>query len=406
MDFIHVKNHSFSNSDAQAAIRRTCLSHKFVPVLCGSALKNKGVQPLMDSVIKYLPNPSEVKNWAWKGEQTDENKIILNPARDDSHPFVGLAFKMEQSKFGQLTYVRSYQGVLNKGDFVWNVRTGRKTKVSRLSRMHSNEMEDIDKSLAGDICAFFGIECASGDTFVANPDDKIFMESIYVPDPVISMSITVEDKNRVANFTKAIKRFTKEDPTFHYFWDTDSKEMIISGMGELHLDIYAQRINNEYNCPVVLGKPKVAFRETLSGPIKFDFLHKRQSGGAGQYGRVVGIMEPLSAERATELVFSNETVGSDVPKQFIPAVKKGFLNMCEKGCLTGHKIRGVKFRLQGGASHCVDSNEISFVLAAEGAVKQSKEVNQSNERNFLNFYSILSSFHFGKISHNRTCYES
>ena len=206
----------------------------------------------MDSVIHYLPNPSEVKNWAWNGEQTEENKIILNPTRDASHPFVGLAFKMEQSKYGQLTYVRVYQGVLNRGDFLWNVRTGRKTKVSRLSRMHSNEMEDVDKTLAGDICAFFGIDCASGDTFVTDPNDKIFMEPIYIPDPVISMAISVSDKNRVTNFTKAIKRFTREDPTFHYFWDTDSKEMIVSGMGELHLDIYAQRIRNEYNCPVSL----------------------------------------------------------------------------------------------------------------------------------------------------------
>lgn len=326
----------------------------------------------MDSVNSYLPNPSEVHNWAWLGEQKEENKITLNSQRDDTNPFVGLAFKMEQGKYGQLTYIRTYQGCLSKGDVVYNVRTGRKHKVPRIARMHSNQMEDIDKTLAGDISAFFGIECASGDTFVSDKNQKIFMESIQVPAPVISMSIAIKDKNRDKDFTKGITRFTREDPTFHYHWDNDSKEMIISGMGELHLEIYGQRLENEYNCPVILGKPKVAFRETITGPIKFDYLHKRQSGGAGQYGRVVGIIEPLPNEKATELEFSNETVGNNVPKQFVPAVNKGFLNMCEKGNLAGFKIRGIKFRLRDGASHCVDSNEIAFMLAGEGAVRQGK----------------------------------
>lgn len=324
----------------------------------------------MDAVNAYLPNPSEVQNWAWLGEQKDENKIILNPARDDKNPYVGLVFKMEQGKYGQLTYVRTYQGCLNKGDPVFNVRTGRKFKASRLGRMHSNTMEDVDKSFAGDISAVFGIECASGDTFVSNKDEKIFMESIHVPAPVISMSITLKDKNRDKDFTKGINRFTKEDPTFHYHFDTDSREMIISGMGELHLEIYGQRLGNEYNCPVVLGKPKVAFRETLLEPVKFDYLHKRQSGGAGQYGRVIGYLEPLPAERATELDFISEVSGGNVPKQFFPAVKKGFLNMCEKGSLAGYKVRGVRFRLLDGANHVVDSNEIAFMLAGEGAVRQ------------------------------------
>jgi len=341
-----------------------------MPIFVGSALKNKGVQPLMDAIVSYLPNPSEIKNFANKKEGDEIVKVEMDPSRDGSKSFVALAFKLEASRFGQLTYLRTYQGMVSKGDYVYNTRTGRKTKVSRLARMHANNLEEINETLAGDICAFFGIDCASGDTFVVDKDLLISMESMYIPDPVISMSIKVSDKDKNTQFSKGIARFTKEDPTFHSYWDNDSKEMIVSGMGELHLEIYAQRMEREYNCPVVLGKPKVAFRETLSGPCYFDYFHKKQHGGAGQYGRVVGLIEPLPPERNTEIIFSSEVVGNNIPKQFIPAIEKGFRSMCEKGCLSGHKIRGVRFRLQDGASHCVDSNEISFILAAQGAVKQ------------------------------------
>jgi len=411
----------------QNAIRRTTLSRKFVPVMLGSALKNKGVQPLLDGVISYLPNPSEVVNYAIdeserqpeqayqnnqdtlspdgakkleataklrKGTRKQEvsqlssmltkslakksassteqdlSKVVCDPERSDKNPLIALAFKLESGRFGQLTYIRVYQGCLKRGDAVYNTRTGRRTKVGRLVRMHANEMEDIEYAYAGDICALFGIDCASGDSFVTDPDLKLSMESIYVPDPVITMSIKVKDSKSADNFTKAIRRFTREDPTLRYEYDVESKESIISGMGELHLEIYAQRMEREYNCPVELGKPKVAFTECLSKPCTFDYLHKRQSGGAGQYGRVVGLVEPLPASANTIIAFSDETSGPDVPKHFVPFIERGFRKMCDKGPLTGHKVSGIRFRLQGGANHAVDSNEIAFTEAAYGAMRQ------------------------------------
>lgn len=411
-----------SEEQIQAAIRRTTLARKFVPVLCGSALKNKGVQPLLDAVVDYLPNPSEVENFAIdelsrshndeenetdvstnkmssaakvrKGtkkhevsqldarllrstskakksdSEEDVKKIACNPERTDAHPLIALAFKLEAGKFGQLTYIRVYQGCLKRGDFAYNTRTGVRTKISRLVRMHSDEMEEIEAAYAGDICALFGIDCASGDSFVSDPDLNLSMESIFVPDPVITMSIKPKEKKSADNFTKGIRRFTREDPTLRYEYDTESKESILSGMGELHLEIYAQRLEKEYNCPVELGKPKVAFTESLMKPCTFDFLHKRQSGGAGQYGRVVGIVEPLPPEYNTVIIFKDETSGPNVPKQFVPFIERGFRKMCEKGPLCGHKISGISFRLQDGANHPVDSNEIAFTEAAYGAMRQ------------------------------------
>uniref|UniRef100_A0A023GLU9 Elongation factor G, mitochondrial n=1 Tax=Amblyomma triste TaxID=251400 RepID=A0A023GLU9_AMBTT len=368
---LYLEEKAPTEEQLMAGIRRACLQRKFFPVLLGTALRNKGVQPLLDAVVHYLPNPAEVENYAL--DETDPanvKRVIMNPARDGSHPMVGLAFKLEAGRFGQLTYLRLYQGRLQKGDTLWNTRTGRKVRVPRVVRMHAAEMEEVGEALAGDICAVFGVDCASGDTFVSEADLKLSMESIHVPEPVISMSIRPKNNKDSDSFSKAVNRFCREDPTFHVKYDVDNKEMIASGMGELHLDIYAQRMAREYNCPVALGKPKVAFRESLTAPCEFDFLHKKQHGGAGQYGRVIGYLEPLPPERNTEVVFQDDTVGTNVPKNFVPAIEKGFRAMCEKGCLTGHKIAGVCFRLTDGDHHIVDSNDISFFLAAQGAIKQ------------------------------------
>lgn len=365
-----------TQEELHEAIRRATIARKFVPVLVGSALKNKGVQPALDAIVSYLPNPAEVENramfWDESGKQSEE-KVVLNPARNDSNPFVGLAFKLESSRFGQLTYIRVYQGSVRKGDYVWNTRTQRRTKVSRLARMHSNNIEDVGEVYAGDICAFFGIDCATGDTFVVERDYRIGMEPIFVPDPVISMSIRLKDQKKLDTFAKAIKRFTKEDPTFQRHYDEENRETILSGMGELHLEIYAQRMNREYGCDVELCKPRVAFRECLLQPIKVDYLHRKQSGGNGQYGRVIGVLEPLDPSQYTEVLFTDNTVGTNVPKQFVPSIEKGFRMMCEKGALTGHRISGVRFRLTDGDNHCVDSNEISFICAAQGAIRQAYE---------------------------------
>lgn len=357
--------------DLKAAIRRSCLKRKFTPVFVGTALKNKGIQPLMDGVIDYLPNPGEVENIALIETGKEENEQInLNPSRDGKSPFVGLAFKLEAGRFGQLTYMRCYQGMIKKGDTIFNVRTGKKVRLSRLVRLHSNNMEDVNEVYAGDIFALFGVDCASGDTFVDDSKSNISMESIFVPDPVVSMSIQPTNSKDRDNFAKAIARFTKEDPTFHFEYDADVKETLVSGMGELHLEIYAQRMEREYSCPVTLGKPKVAFRETLLAPCKFDYLHKKQSGGSGQYARIIGTMEPLPANQNTTLEFIDETVGTNVPKQFIPGVEKGFRKMAEKGLLSGHRLAGIKMRLQDGGHHIVDSSELAFHLAACGAVKE------------------------------------
>ncbi|XP_057334089.1 elongation factor G, mitochondrial [Microplitis mediator] len=356
--------------DIKNAIRRCCLKRSFTPVLVGTALKNKGIQPLLNAVLDYLPHPGEITNYALKETGSEQKKIVLKSDRNGDHPFVGLAFKLELGKFGQLTYFRCYQGMLQKGDNIYNTRSHKKVRIARLVRLHSNQMEDVDTVYAGDIFALFGIDCASGDTFVNQPKLEISMESIHVPDPVISMSIQPKNSKDRDNFSKGIARFTKEDPTFRFFWDPDNKESIVSGMGELHLEIYAQRLEREYNCPVVLGKPKVSFRETLITPCEFDYLHKKQSGGAGQFGRVIGIIEPLPPHQNTQILFSDETVGTNVPKQYVPGIEKGFRIMCEKGLLTGHRIAGIKMRLLDGAHHIVDSSEYAFQLAAQGAVRQ------------------------------------
>jgi len=370
-------------ADIRAAIRRATINRTFTPVMMGTALKNKGVQPLLDGVVEYLPNPSQVPNLAIDtskssiDKETGEEhqvKVTLDPQRSNEKPFMGLAFKLEQGKFGQLTYMRIYQGQVKKGDFVYNTRTGKKTRIPRLVQMHSNKMEDIDKATAGDICAVFGVDCASGDSFVTEKEQTLSMESIYVPDPVLSLSIKPSDKKKTDNFSKAVQRFTKEDPTFRIWFDNDSKETIASGMGELHLEIYAQRMEREYGCPVELGKPKVAFRETLfSQKVPYDHWHRKQTGGRGEYARVIGYVEPLPANQNTVIEFKDKTVGTNVPKNFVPGIKKGFQDFCQKGPLSGSQIIGVRMVLEDGAHHEVDSSEWAFYQAAQNAMSETIE---------------------------------
>jgi len=350
-----------SIEELHAGIRRVTIALKMTPVFIGSAYKNKGVQLMLDGVNRYLPNPKEVTNIALDQDKNEE-KVILES--DPSKPFVGLAFKLEDGRYGQLTYMRIYQGSLAKGDFIVNNSNNRKrVKVPRLVRMHSNEMNDISTATAGDIVALFGVECSSGDTFT---DESInyTMTSMHVPDAVISLAVAPKDKGNAANFSKALNRFTKEDPTFRVHRDEESAQTIIRGMGELHLEIYIERMKREYACEVIAGKPQVAYREAIGLHSEFSYTHKKQTGGSGQYGKVAGYIEPLPADHPTGFEFEDDITGGSIPREFIPACEKGFREAMKKGPLIGFPIVGVKCVINDGASHPVDSSEIAFRTAA------------------------------------------
>ncbi len=350
-----------SEDELRAAIRRVTIALKMTPVFIGSAYKNKGVQLLLDGVNMYLPNPKEVTNIALDQDKKEE-KVILDS--DPKKPFVGLAFKLEDGRYGQLTYMRVYQGTLAKGDFIVNNSNNQKrVKVPRLVRMHSAEMNDIESATAGDIVALFGVECSSGDTFT-NESINYTMTSMHVPEAVISLAVAPKDKGNAANFSKALNRFTKEDPTFRVHRDEESAQTIISGMGELHLEIYIERMKREYACEVISGKPQVAYREAIGQRAEFSYTHKKQTGGSGQYGKVAGYIEPLPAEHPTGFEFEDDITGGAIPREFIPACEKGFREAVKKGPLIGFPIVGVKCVINDGASHPVDSSEIAFRTAA------------------------------------------
>ncbi|EPS42110.1 hypothetical protein H072_3816 [Dactylellina haptotyla CBS 200.50] len=353
-----------TNDQLKAAIRRTTLGLKFTPVFMGSALADKGVQPMLDGVIDYLPNPGEIKNTALDRKR-NEMPVALVPY--NAAPFIGLAFKLEESNFGQLTYIRVYQGTLKRAGFVYNVRTGKKVKVPRLVRMHSDEMEDVDSIGAGEICAVFGVDCASGDTF-SDGQQSYTLQSMHVPEPVISLAIKPKSNNQTANFSKAMSRFQREDPTFRVTQDPESQETIISGMGELHIEIYVERMRREYNVDCITGQPKVAYRETVTEKVLFDHTLKKQSGGAGDFARVAGIIEPTGNLGENE--FENAVFGGAIDEKFIFACEKGFRASCDKGPLLGHKVLGVKMTVNDGATHVVDSSEMAFKTATQAAMRK------------------------------------
>lgn len=358
---IYLEEQTPTPQQIKDAIRRATIARKFTPVLMGSALANRSIQPVLDAVCDYLPNPSEILNTALD-VANEEKPVNLIPAHEE--PFVGLAFKLEEGRYGQLTYIRVYQGKLKKGMTITNVRTGKKIKMPRLARMHADEMEDVDEVGAGEICATFGVDCSSGDSFTDGARSYT-MTSMYVPEPVISLSIAPKSKDS-PNFSKAINRFQKEDPTFRVKFDPESKETIISGMGELHLEIYVERMKREYKVECVTGKPQVAYRETIAGSVPFDYTHKKQSGGAGQFAKVMG---ELSAMESQENEFTSQIVGGKIPDKFLTACERGFEEACEKGPLIGHRVLGVNMLVNDGQVHVVDSNELSFKTATMAAFK-------------------------------------
>lgn len=356
-----------TTEEIRAAIRKGTIGLKLVPVLCGSAFKNKGVQRLMDAVTYYLPSPAEKKESALDLDKNEE-KFELFP--DPKKPTVALAFKLAETPFGQLTYMRVYQGQLAKGAFITNQANKKAVKIPRLVRMHSDKMEDIDTAYAGDIVALFGIDCASGDTFCSE-DIHASMQSMHVPDAVISLAVAPKDKAAANNFSKALQKFRKEDPTFRVHRDEESNETIISGMGELHLEIYVERMKREFNCEVIVGQPQVAYRETISQEAPFDYTHKKQTGGSGQYAKIVGKIRPLPPqEDGAVFKFTNEVVGGRIPKEFIPAVEEGFKEQTVKGPLIGFPIVGVDVVLEDGAYHDVDSSYMAFKIAGMAALRE------------------------------------
>jgi elongation factor G len=352
-----------AEQDIIAAIRKGTLSEQFVSVYCGSAHTNKGIQPLLDGVVRYLPDPTEVHNYAL---DLDNNEAQLELFNVPEKPTVALAFKLDDGQFGQLTYVRVYQGRINKGDELYNTRARKRFKVGRLVRMNASTMEDINAGEPGDIVALFGVDCASGDTFCGNGMNYA-MTSMFVPTPVISLAITPKDKQAASQMAKALNRFTKEDPTFQSFVDPESNETIIKGMGELHLAIYIERMKREYNCEVTSGAPQVAFRETITQRGDFNYTHKKQTGGSGQYGRVAGFMEPISDK---DYEFVDAIKGGSIPNEYIPSCDKGFKKALERGSLIGFPIVGVRVTINDGQYHPVDSSDIAFQTAAIGAFRE------------------------------------
>ena len=344
------------------ALRDSTIALKCTPVMMGSALGNKGVQILLDGVTQYLPDPREVENVALDLDHEEAPQVLeSNPNK----PLVLLAFKLEDGRYGQLTYVRVYQGHLEKDNFITNTRNGKKVKVGRLVRMHSDDKEDITEAGAGDICALFGIDCNSGDTFT-DGTVNVAMTSMFVPKPVISVAIKAKDSGAELNMSKALNRFTKEDPTFQCYVDPESSETIIAGMGELHLDVYIERMKREYKAEVVTSPPQVAYRETIGAKVDFSYTHKKQTGGSGQYGKVAGWAEPFDGE----FEFVDAIKGGAIPREFIPAVEKGFKSMISKSPRLGVPVVGVRVSIDDGQAHAVDSSDIAFQEAARGAFRE------------------------------------
>ncbi|MCL2380760.1 MAG: elongation factor G [Treponema sp.] len=359
----YLAGEAISEELLRAAIRKGTLAESFVPVMIGSAYKFKGIQPLLDGVSYYLPDPTEVKNYALDLDNNEEKKELT---ADEKKPTVALGFKLEDGQYGQLTYVRIYQGALKKGEELMNTRARKKFKVGRLVRMHSDNMEDINEAAPGDIVALFGIECASGDTFCGSGLNYA-MTSMYVPEPVISLAVTPKDKKSADQMGKALNRFTKEDPTFRSFVDPESNQCIIQGMGELHLEVYIERMRREYKSEVETGMPQVAYRETITSRAEYNYTHKKQTGGSGQYGRVAGYMEPLAD---VDYEFVDNIKGGAIPSEYVPSCDKGFKEAVKKGSLIGFPVVNIRCVIDDGQSHPVDSSDIAFQSAAIGAFRE------------------------------------
>ncbi|MGO2263285.1 MULTISPECIES: elongation factor G [Halomonas] len=364
-----------SIEEIKAGLRTRTLANEIVLVTCGSAFKNKGVQAVLDGVIEYMPSPTEVK--AIEGELDDKDGTIAKREADDSAPFAALAFKIATDPFvGTLTFIRVYSGVLKSGDGVYNSVKQKKERVGRIVQMHANSREEIKEVLAGDIAACIGLkDVTTGDT-LCDIDNKIVLERMEFPDPVISVAVEPKSKADQEKMGIALGKLAQEDPSFQVKTDEETGQTIISGMGELHLDILVDRMRREFKVEANIGKPQVAYRETIRGSIEQEGKFVRQSGGRGQYGHVLLRIEPLTAEEKGEgeeeifFKFNSEIVGGTVPKEYVPAVEKGAYEQLKNGVIAGYPMIDVKVTLFDGSFHDVDSNETAFKIASSMAVKE------------------------------------
>lgn len=347
-------------------LRRGTIASEFTPVLMGSAYRNKGIQLLLDAMVRYLPSPLDREVYALDLSNGEAETVLeSNPEA----PTVALAFKLVDESFGQLTYMRIYQGRITRGDKYVNSRTTKNARFGRILRMHANDREDVDSASTGDIVAVVGIDCISGDTFCSE-GTNLSMESMHIMDPVISLAVAPKKTADRDKLSKALSRFAKEDPTFHVSTDHETGQTIISGMGELHLDVYCERIRREYKVELEVGQPRVSYREAPSKVVEYNYKHKKQTGGSGQFAHIVGKLEPLPEGSEKNYEFENKVFGGRIPTEYIPSVDKGFQSVLAKGPVAGYEIIGVKMILEDGSSHAVDSSDMAFQICARDAFKE------------------------------------
>ena len=362
----YLEGKEISVETIKKCIRKGTLSQDFVPVLCGTAFKNKGVQPLLDAVVAYLPSPTDIPAIRGVKPGTD---IEEDRRPSDAEPLSALAFKIMNDPFvGSLTFTRIYSGVMNAGSYVYNSVKDKKERIGRMLLMHANKRDDIKEAYAGDIIALAGLkDTTTGDT-LCDPDKPIVLENMVFPEPVIQLAVEPKTKADVEKMGLALARLAMEDPSFKVSSDPESGQTIIAGMGELHLDIIVDRLKREFKVDANVGDPQVAYRETITKPCDIEYTHKKQSGGAGQFAKVKIKFEPT--EDHTGFEFINTVVGGNVPKEYIPGVEKGLRSAMESGVLAGYPVTGVRCNLYDGAYHEVDSNVMCFEIAARAAFRE------------------------------------
>ena len=355
-----------SDDEIHAVVKQAVQNQSATPVFCGSAYKNKGVQTLLDAVVRYLPSPLERKIIAKKWDTPDE-AFDLEPV--SKKPLVAMAFKIVDDPYGQLTFMRLYQGTITKGEAYINQRTSQKQRFSRIVKMHADKRAEIDIAEAGDIVAVIGVDAASGDTY-ASEQKYCTLESMFIAEPVIKMAITPTNRDGLDRLSKALQRFTREDPTFRVATDEETGETLIAGMGELHLDIYVERIKREFKVEVEVGAPKVSYREAPTRATEYEYKHKKQTGGSGQFAHIIGRLDPLPDDSPETFIFENAVIGGRVPKEYIPSVEKGFRASLSKGPIAGFPIVGVQATLSDGSYHDVDSSDMAFQICARAGFRE------------------------------------